>query len=243
MDLLGLDIIYWTIIILVVIIVIVAVLVSSPKTIKYYPVVNIGANSIYNNGITVPQANDGIAAVSVNTASLNVVPAGFTFLNAWSFNSNIGSTGQDALLSNNNQTLTVSNGAQNQGIAVGNTELSGKVMYSVTMKYPGYTNEFNGVGVATSGFNAVSMSSNQGFAGYDSKAFVIFDNGIAYINNAKVNTVAYGNLFENINGNNIIDVCVDTVNLLIWYRVDNGSWNINGNPSAGIGGISMSGLN
>lgn len=241
MDLFGINIIYFCIIILLSVILIIFILFNRPTSIKYYPVVNIGAN-YNNNGPTVTRANNGIAAVSIITVS-NAVPYGFTFLNNWSFNTNIGTTGNknDVKLSNNNQTLTVQNGDQYQAIAVGNTELSGKVMYSVKLTYPGYTNEANGVGVATGGFNAVSIANNQGFAGYDSKSIAIYDSGFAYFNGLNVNTVA-GDSFTNMNGEIIVDVCVDTENLLMFYRVDNGPWSNNVNPSLSIGGFSMAGL-
>jgi len=72
---------------------------------------------------------------------------------------------------------------------------------------------------------------------------VVYDDGMVYFNGNPINTIPYGSTFENSSGSNVVDVCVDIPNLLLWYRVNNGAWNMNGaDPSMGIGGVSLSGM-
>ena len=255
MLILGIELNYWICIIIIIILLMIIMYLAMPsKTTTLYPAVNIGVN---NNPLVtepVPVGNNGVAAVTINQTSPYGVPSGYTFLEGWQFHPEIGNTGMDsdggAVLSNNNRTMTVSNGNQYQGIAVGNKELTGQTMYSVSMTWPGIGTGCNGVGVATSVFNPVLMASygqgaNQGYVGYDTNSIAVYDNGALYSNggimDAPLNILPVGATFQKTNGTNIIDVAVDVPNLLMWYRVDNGPWNNfpSANPTIVFGGINL----
>jgi hypothetical protein len=254
MDILGLNLNYWICIFLIVVLLIFNVFQARTTTGLFavlYPAVNIGVNNYpaAPGAAPVPTGNNGVAAVTINSTSQYPLPNGYTFLGDWQFKEPIGTTG-GGVLSNNNKTMTVSNGVMYQAIAVGNTALSGQCVYSVTMTWPGTSVACNGVGVANSSFSPTLMSSygqgaNQGYVGYDANSLGIYDNGLYYFNSGSneipTNTLPVGASFQKTNGTNIIDVAVDIPNLLMWYRVDNGPWNnfVNANPTIDFGGINL----
>lgn len=75
--------------------------------------------------------------------------------------------------------------------------------------------------------------------GYDANSLGYHQDGTVLLSNATVTTLA-----AYVSGN-VIGVCLDIQNQLIYFAVNGGSWNNNGsaNPLTQTGGISLSGLN
>jgi hypothetical protein len=244
---LGLRWLWWFVMILFLLFIIIIVMGSSTKT--YFPAINIG-NGGFQPAVTgVSIANGGVASVSINATAVNAAPTGFTFLGDWAFNTAVGQTGGTVTLSNNNKAASVANGLTTQGILIGNKALTGKVMYSVNMMYPGQTPGCNGVGIATGGFNAVAAGNagtgaDIGFVGYDKKSYALYDNGTVNFNDDSEDpiNIVNGPTFQKTNGTNVVDVAIDIPNLKIWFRVDNGLWNASAiaNPVTNVGGYDIS---
>ena len=205
----------WSIVLLVILllIIIIIVLLISSSSVTYYPAVNIG-----NGGAATPTpANSGVCRVAINSTATYSVPTGYVFIGNWTFGANSGVT-----LSNNSQTATIANPSMNQAILVGTTALTGKTMISYTTTWPGYS-ESIGVGVCSGTFNAVATNNGGNYLGYNSQAFALYDDGYQYSNGDTIAT--NGPRFEKTNGTNVVDMCVDVPNKLVWLRVDNGPWN------------------
>ena len=243
---LGLHVLWWLAIILILVIIIIVVMGSSKS---YFPAINIGNGGFKQASTQI--ANGGVASVSINATAVNAAPTGFTFLGDWAFNTAVGQTGGTVTLTNSNKAASVANGFTTQGILVGNKELTGKVMYSVNMMYPGQTPGCNGVGIATGGFNAVSMGkvgtgADIGYVGYDNKSYALYDNGTVYFNDVSDDPIdiVNGPTFQKTNGTNVVDVAIDIPNLKVWFRVDNGLWNAmpTANPATNVGGYDISKL-
>lgn len=91
-----------------------------------------------------------------------------------------------------------------------------------------------GVGALTSTFNANSANA----LGFDNNGFAYRSNGVVVLNNVTISTlVAY-------NQGDRVDMAVDPLNYLVWFRVNGGNWNNNAanDPAAGVGGIDFSSM-
>lgn len=194
--------------------------------IAYYPVIELQS------------VNNTISRAEIQTSSSYPIPFGFTFLTNWTFHSTkIG--GSDITLTNTIATVT----NNDYSIIMGTKELTGKVMYSVEMKYPG--NQYN-INVNINGFGIVSgllspeyIYNYNKHIGSNTQGIVVYDTGHVWFNN--VQDSVSGDVFKNQNSSNIVDIAVDTMAKLFWYRVDGGNWNggSDNNPATGQGGWSI----
>jgi hypothetical protein len=158
-----------------------------------------------------------LAKFIIHTASTYGTPAGFTFLNNWSW------TQFDPSVVNVYQTINPDDTAQ--ALVSANNAVLGSViiapstkrMFSVTHTTWSGTVGYDGVGVGSS---STDYTGSNKFLGSDNQAVSIFDDGQVFTNNA---SVASGYAIFETNGQ-IIDVAVDTVNNKMWYRVAGGAW-------------------
>jgi hypothetical protein len=199
--------------------------------IAYYPIIQL---SSYGSGEIQPY-NNGLARAIIQSSSLYPVPTGFTFLSNWSFNPL--KIGGDIILDQNETTATVSN-SSGWGIIVGKKALQGKVMYSVSMTYPGYQPDANAIGIGSGLFSPFISYAHTIYIGSTTQGIAVYDTGSVSYNNSILFT---GDSFAKQNGTNIVDIAVDTMAKLYWYRVDGGNWNSNSesHPATGSGGWSI----
>jgi len=179
-----------------------AVISGMPQTL--YPAVNV-FSATYN------------AKFIIHTASTYGTPAGFTFLNNWSwtqFDPNYVFVSQTYNPDDTAQALSTANNAVLGSVIIAP---STKRMFSVTHTTwsgdPGY----DGVGVGSS---TTDYTGSSKFLGSDNQALAIYDDGSEWTNYA---SLASGYAVFQTNGQ-IIDVAVDTVNNKMWYRVAGGAW-------------------
>jgi len=185
-------------------------------------------NTITSTRGFTPTPTTTLTATPTVTPSKSIIP--FIF--------DINHTGPYISINPNNKTATytytnISIDAATETTTLTNRAiLSGqKVIFSmfVSNSISGYA----GVGVGNINSNLSSyLGSSDGNAsiGY-------YDDGSVYLNNRVINTIARFS-------NNTIDVAVDRVNNLIWFRVTAGYWNndAGANPSSASGGIDISTL-
>jgi len=179
-------------------------------------------------GISLVLAGSGGSGATANTqyiihtASTYGTPAGFIFLNNWSwtqFDPNL--IGVTTTI-NTDDTATAINDGGNyvNNAALGSVIIAPgtKRMFSVTHSVWGGAVGFDGVGVGSSTTDYTGIPSK--YLGVDNQAIGIFDDGQVFTNDA---SVASGYAIFETNGQ-IIDVAVDTVNNKMWYRVAGGAW-------------------
>jgi hypothetical protein len=218
----------------IILLVIVVFLYLQKSPIAYYPIIQLSSSG---TGEIQPY-NNGIARAAIQTSSLYPIPTGFTFISNCSFDPL--RMGGDIILDQNETTATVGN-SSGWGIIVGKEPLQGKVMYSVRMTYPGYQIDANAIGICSGLFSPFISYAHAIYIGSTTQAIAVYDTGSVWFDDSKLYT---GSLFENHNGTNTVDVAVDTMEKLYWYRVDGGNWNgsLESNPATGSGGWSISGI-
>ena len=154
----------------------------------------------------------------IHTASTYGTPAGFTFLNNWSWTQFDPTNVSVTTTINPDDTATAiyinTNNAVLGSVAIAP---STKRMFSVTHTTWSGSVGYDGVGVGSATTDYTGFGS---YLGYDNQAVGIFDDGQVFTNDASVDS-GYA-IFET-NGQ-IIDVAVDTVNNKMWYRVAGGAW-------------------
>lgn len=119
-----------------------------------------------------------------------------------------------------------------------------KVMFSITQDSYGDIINWSAIGVAKSSVNLLPNQTEDGWLGYYSDSAALYDAGVVFINS---NTDGFVNVGEPLffeNDGDIIDVAVDRVNDLIWWRVNGGYWNGDetANPEQSLGGFSIRSL-
>jgi hypothetical protein len=153
----------------------------------------------------------------IHTASTYGTPAGFTFLNTWSwtqFDPSVVNVYQTINPDDTAQALISANNAVLGSVAIAP---STKCMFSVThTTWSG--GGYDGVGVGSSTTDYTGGPNK--YLGSDNQAVGIYDDGSVFTNLA---SVASGYAVFQTNGQ-IIDVAVDTVNNKMWYRVAGGAW-------------------
>jgi hypothetical protein len=158
-----------------------------------------------------------LAKFIIHTASTYGTPAGFTFLNTWSwtqFDPSVVNVYQTINPDDTAQALISANNAVLGSVAIAP---STKRMFSVTHTTWSGTVGSDGVGVGSS---TTDYTGSGKYLGYDNQAVGIYDDGTVWTNN---NTIGSGNAVFQTNVQ-IIDVAVDTVNNKMWYRVAGGAW-------------------
>lgn len=126
--------------------------------------------------------------------------------------------------------LEVLFGANNQWIRSVVAKTSGKYYFEVAINQ-----QVNGqIGLANA--SLAPNGSPPSYLGKGTNSFALFGNGFFCINDNFVNTT-----MSSVNGN-VVCVAVDIDAKLVWYRINNGDWNITGDAAAGIGGIDFSAL-
>ena len=153
----------------------------------------------------------------IHTASTYGTPAGFTFLNTWSwtqFDPSVVNVYQTINPDDTAQALISANNAVLGSVAIAP---STKSMFSVTHTTWSGTVGYDGVGVGSA---TTDYTGSGKYLGYDNQAVGIFDDGQVFTNDA---SVASGYAVFETNGQ-IIDVAVDMVNYKMWYRVAGGAW-------------------
>jgi hypothetical protein len=130
-----------------------------------------------------------------------------------------------------NGDLTVTSVRNSPTMLLANTFQTGtKLMFSVTI------DKVASFGVTSIGIGNLSMDTNS-FLGIDSNSFGYHDDGTVRAN-GKVQCPP-------IYSSNVVDIAVDTYDMLAWVRVDGGSWSSNlggtgGEPSSGAKGFDIS---
>jgi hypothetical protein len=158
-----------------------------------------------------------LAKFVIHTASTYGTPAGFTFLNTWSwtqFDPSVVNVYQTINPDDTAQALISANNAVLGSVAIAP---STKRMFSVTHTTWSGSTGYDGVGVGSA---TTDYTGNGKYLGFDNQAIGIFDDGQVFISNA---SIASGYTIFETNGQ-IIDVAVDTVNNKMWYRVAGGAW-------------------
>ena len=176
-----------------------------------YPGVSLAGSAEFSGG-----AN---AQFVIQTTATYGVPAGFTFLNSWTWSRYDPTWVAVTTTSTANDTATA-NSAHSNASAFGNIAIApgSKVMFSVNHSVYSGTPESDGVGAGS--ITAV-ITGPQPYLGSDDQALAVYDDGAVWSNSNSLPIGPYA-AFET-NGQ-IIDVAVDTVNNKLWYRVAGGAW-------------------
>jgi len=153
----------------------------------------------------------------INSASTYGTPAGFSFLNNWSWTQFDPTYVSVTTTINPDDTATALFNANNAVLGSVAVAASTKRMFSVTHTTwsGGPDQDGVGVGSGTTGYTGFNK-----WLGLDNQSIGIYDGGSVWTNNSQVGS-GYA-VFET-NGQ-IIDVAVDTVNNKLWYRVAGGAW-------------------
>jgi hypothetical protein len=107
-----------------------------------------------------------------------------------------------------------------------------KVVFSMITTYGGYEG-YTGVGIANHQFDVSD------YLGDDTNSIGFYDDGAVWFDNDDIIS-----LDLSFKKDNTVDVAVDRVNNLIWFRVDGGDWNGDNtqNPETATGGIDISAI-
>lgn len=111
-----------------------------------------------------------------------------------------------------------------------------KVMFSMTLDVMAPYSGYNGVGIANDIFDR--SAEETGYMGGDTNSLGLYDDGRFFYNENGTQ------LSLTMKSGDVIDIAVDRVNNLIWFRVNNGYWNgePTNKPEAKIGGIDISAI-
>lgn len=144
---------------------------------------------------------------------------------AWSTTFAPGDRLGDLGLSNGDLTATCTN-SSGSGWVRSTSSQTGKVYVEFTI----ITATNTEIGIAQSGAAV-------GFPGENTNSFAIFSSGYGALNNT------YPDWKTPFTGGNVVSMAYDTVNKLVWYRVNGGNWNgsATANPATGVGGFDVSG--
>jgi hypothetical protein len=176
-----------------------------------YPGVSLAGSAEFSGG-----AN---AQFVIQTTATYGVPAGFTFLNSWTWSRYDPTWVAVTTTSTANDTATA-NSAHSNAAAFGNITIApgSKVMFSVNHSVYSGNPESDGVGAGS--ITAV-ITGPQPYLGSDNQALSVYDDGTVWTNGNSLPIGPYA-AFET--AGQIIDVAVDTVNNKLWYRVAGGAW-------------------
>lgn len=143
----------------------------------------------------------------------------------WSTTFAAGDRQGDLGLSNSDLTATCTNPSSN-GWVRSTSSQTGRVYVEFTI----ITATNTEIGIAHS---AASVS----FPGADTNSFGIFNNGYGALNNT------YPDWKTPFTGGSVVSMAYDTVNRLVWFRVNGGNWNGSptADPATGVGGFDVSG--
>lgn len=143
--------------------------------------------------------------------------------------------GTDIVLSGGNLTATMGSGGSNGYEIVRSTtsHSTGKFYFEITLAAITTQAQF-GYGFA----NATELL-NGNFLGKTLNSIGALADGRVFLNNVNTTSVTPAS------STNVVSIAIDFGGQLIWWRVNNSSWNNNGsaNPATGAGGVSFSTMN
>jgi hypothetical protein len=174
-------------------------------------------------------------SATTTTQSPSVTTTTISPLSYFSFDPNY--LGNNIVLSNNNLTarfISSSTDSPESSVLTNLAILSGqKIVFSMIIDVNSGRDDYTGVGIANHSFAPQAQ-----YLGEDNNSFGFYDDAVLYQNNTSINSIGSTFLLDG----SIVDVAVDRVNNLIWYRVNNGAWNNNGDPVNSLGGYDISGI-
>jgi hypothetical protein len=144
-------------------------------------------------------------------------------------------------LSNNSCTSSfTSDASENETSVLTNYAIknSEKVVFSMVTNFGGAIS-YTGVGIANRQHD-VNYENNGGYLGANNNSIGVYDNGSIYFNDKEVVNL---DLNFQLDGS-VVDVAVDRVNNLMWFRANGGYWNGDNtqNPETATGGIDISAI-
>jgi hypothetical protein len=197
---------------------------SYQRTVNMYEVENMGNRKMIEKVNDGGEFNDTLFQDSTATKVFEVTDL--------SFDPN--KTGSDLVLSNNNKTVTgtLSGSVYNTSLVNRAVKDGQKAIFSVIFDV-GSVGEFEAVGIANDSF---IIDSNI-WLGIDNYSIALWDNGNVYTNSEYEEGYPSFGIYGSI-----IDVAIDRVNNLIWFRSNGGHWNADPaqDPSTASGGIDIS---